>query len=255
MHNPVIIGGNMKVNKAVYCFLVCFVITLFSAVAFALTPEEILQKTDIVRSPFETFVMDVDITSQQGNMSFKVYSKRGEGSLVLFLKPAAQKGTLLLIKGEDLWMHMPGSRRPVRMTESLRLIGGISNGDMARLRWSIDYNAKKIREDEKSYELELISKNNNTTYYRIEILIEKHSFKPLRSNAYLQSGKLYKTIYYSGFESFSGKLMSTNLKFIDHLRNEEESKMVFSNVRYQEIPENYFNIDALPGLSKTLTEK
>ena len=255
MYNPVIIGGNMKVNKAVYCFLACFVITLSSAVAFALTPDEILQKTDIVRSPFETFVMDVDITSQQGNMSFKVYSKKGEGNLVLFLKPAAQKGSLLLMKGEDLWMLMPGSRQPLKMTESLRLFGAVSNGDMARLRWSIDYNAKKIREDEKSYELELISKKTNTTYYRIEVLIEKHSFKPLRSKAYLQSGKLYKTIYYTGFESFSGKLMATNLKFIDHLRNEEESKMVFSNVRYQEIPDNYFNIDALYGLSKTLTEK
>ena len=245
----------MKVNKAVYCFLACFVITLSSAVAFALTPEEILQKADIVRSPFETFVMDVDITSPQGNMSFKVYSKRGEGNLVVFLKPAAQKGRLLLMKGEDLWMLMPGSRRPFKMTESLRLIGAVSNGDMARLRWSIDYNAKKIREDEKSYELELISKNTNTTYYRIEVLIEKPSFKPLRSKAYLQSGKLYKTIYYTGFESFSGKLTATNLKFIDHLRNEEESKMVFSNVGYQEIPGNYFNIDALYGLSKTLTEK
>ena len=49
--------------------------------------------------------------------------------------------------------------------------------------------------------------------------------------------------------------MATNLKFTDHLRNEEESKMVFSNVRYQEIPDNYFNIDALYGLSKTLTVK
>jgi len=255
MHNPIIIGGKMKVNKAVYCFLVCFVITFSTVVAFALTPEEILKKADIVRSPFETFVMDVDIMSPQGNMSFKVYSKREKGMLVLFLKPAGQKGRLLLRNGEDLWIYMPGTHRPFKLTETQRLIGGISNGDMARLRWSTDYNAKQIREDEKSYELELISKNNSTTYYRIEILIEKHSFKPLRSKAYLQSGKLYKTIYYSGFESFSGKLMSTNLKFIDHLRNEEESKMVFSNIRYQEIPENYFNIDALPGLSKTLNEK
>jgi outer membrane lipoprotein-sorting protein len=255
MHNPKIIGGKMKVNKTVCFVLVCFVITFSSAVTFALTPEEILKKTDSVRCPFETFVMNVDITSQQGNMSFKVYSKRGEGNLVLFLKPAVQKGSLLLMKGEDLWMLMPSSQMPLKMTESLRLIGAISNGDMARLRWSIDYNPKQIREDEKSYELELISKNNNTTYYRIEVLIEKNSFKPLRAKAYLQSGKLYKTIYYTGFESFSGRLMSTNLKFIDHLRKEEESRMVFSNVRYQEIPENYFKIGALPGLSKTLTEK
>jgi len=255
MHNPIIIGGKMKVDKAVYFVLVCFVITFSGAVAFALTPEEILHNTDIVRCPFETFVMDADIMSPQGDKSFKVYSKKGESILVQFLKPVAEKGKLLLMKGEALWIYMPGTQRPFRIVEAMRLTGGISNGDMARLRWSIDYDAKQIREDEKSYELELISKNNRATYHRIEILIEKQSFKPLRAKAYLQSGKLYKTIHYTGFESFSGKLMTTRLKFIDHLRNEEESQLVFSNVKHQEIPENYFNMDDLPGLSKTLAEK
>jgi outer membrane lipoprotein-sorting protein len=255
MHNPIIIGGKMKVNKAVCFVFVCFVITFSSAATFALTPEEILKKTDVVRCPFETFVMDVDITSLLGNMSLKVYSKRGEGMLVRFLKPATQKGNLLLMKGDDPWMYMPGIHQAFKVTETQKLMGGISNGDLVRLRWSMDYDAKLIREDEKSYELELISKNKSSTYYRIEILIEKDSFKPLRSKAYLQSGKLSKTMYYTGFELFSGKLMPTNLKFIDHLRNQEESKMVFSNVRYQEIPENYFNKDTLPRLSETLNEK
>jgi outer membrane lipoprotein-sorting protein len=245
----------MKVNKVVCFVLVCFVITFSSGVTFALTPEAILIKAELIRAPFKDFVMDVDITSPQGDMSFKVYAKRGEGILVLFLKPAPEKGKLLLMKKKDLWLYMPKTRQPLKITGAQSLIGSISNGDVARLQWSLDYDAKQIREDEKSYELELTSKNNSATYYRIEILIEKNSFKPLKSKVYLRSGKLYKTIYYTGFKSFSGKLMSTNLKFVDHLRNEEESKMVFSNIRLQEIPENYLNLDALPKLSQTLTEK
>lgn len=254
MHDPIIIGGTMKVNKVVSFVLVCFVITFSSGVTFALTPEAILKKAELIRSPFTNFVMDVDMTSPQGDMSLKVYAKGEAGILIVFLKPTFEKGKLLLMKNKDLWLYMPRTRQPLKITGALGLIGSISNGDVARLPWSLDYDAKQIREDEKSYELELTSKNNSATYYRIEILIEKHSFKPLRLKVYMHSGKLYKTIYYTGFKSFSGKLMSTNLTFVDHLRNEEESEMVFSNVRFQEIPENYFNIDALPKLSKPLTE-
>jgi hypothetical protein len=247
----------MKLFKTVYCFPAVFLIIFSGAFASALTPGEILQNADLVRSPFESFVMHADITSPQGHMSFEVYSKREKGVLVSFLKPDYQKGRLLLMRVNepDIWMCMPGTRRPFKITGTTRMIGGVSNGDLARLRWSQDYDAKQTGEDEKSYKLELLSRDKKSTYHRIEILIEKHSFKPMEARAYMTSGKLSKTIYYNGFESFNGKLMSTSLRFIDHISNEQESRMVFSNVRYQEIPENYFSADALPGLSKTLSEK
>lgn len=199
--------------------------------------------------------MDVDLISPREVMSFKVYSRKGEDSLVLFLKPVKEKGRMLLIKEENLWIFMPGTRRPLRISPAQRLMGGIANGDLARLRWSLDYDAKQIGEDEKSYELELTSKKKSATYYRMEITIDKNSFKPVRSKVYLQSGKLSKTIYFTGFKSFSGKLMATDLKFVDHLRKEAESEMTYSQVRYQEIPDDYFNTAALPRLSETLFEK
>jgi hypothetical protein len=249
-------GGKMKTNKITGLLSICFMIFFFSAVAFALTPEEILAKTDGVRgAPFDTFIMDVDVKSPQGSMSFKVYSKTGAGSLALFLKPVHQKGQMLLMKEPTLFFFAPGNRYPVVIDPAMRLKGDISNGDLLRLRWSKDYDAKQIGEDGKSYELELTAKNKSATFYRMEVLIEKDSFKPVRSKVYLQSGKLYKTIKFTGFKSFSGKLMSTDLTFIDHLKNEEESKITFSNLIYQEIPDNYFETAALPSLSKPLSEK
>jgi len=245
----------MRINKVMYFIFVFLVITFSSGVTFALTPEAILKKAESIRAPFENFVMDLDITSPHKNMSFRVYAKRGEGNLVLFLKPVIDKGKLLMMKGEHLWFYAPKTYQAHRLNPRQRLIGAIANGDVSRLRWSIDYDAKQIREDEKTYELELTSNNRGATYYLLEILIEKHTFKPLRVNVYLRSGKLYKTIYYSGFKSISGKLMSTKLKFIDHLRNGEESEMVFSNVKSQKIPEIYFNEKNLPKLSETLTEE
>jgi len=245
----------MKMRKLLGFISACFVIFFLSGATFALAPEEILKKADNIRAPFKTFVMDVDLISLSSVMSFRVYSRKGEDSLVLFLKPFTEKGRLLLMKEENLWIYIPGTHWPLRITPQQRLAGGIVNGELARLRWSLDYNVKQIGENEKSYGLELTSKKKGATYYRMEVLIEKNSFKPLRSKVYLQSGKLSKTIYFTGFTSFSGNLMATELKFVDHLRNEEESKLLYSNVRYQEMPDNYFNTEDLPRLSETLAEK
>ncbi len=241
-------------NRKASFFVSCILITFFSGSSvFAITPTEILEKTDRVRAPFESFIMDIDLSSKDKKRSFSIYSKRGEDSLVLFLLPKKEKGRLLLMKEDNLWIYIPGTRRALRITPIQRLMGGVSNGDIARLRWSLDYDAKLIGEDKKTYELELKAIKKSATYHRMEISIEKGSFKPLKARVYLKSGKLFKTIQFTGFRAFSGKVMATDLQFIDHLRNDEVSIMIFSNVRYKEIPNNYFNRAALPRLSETLS--
>ncbi|MHB8881274.1 MAG: outer membrane lipoprotein-sorting protein [Thermodesulfovibrionales bacterium] len=243
-------------NKLAVLLSVLCMITVFSGSSSALTPGEILTKADDVRSaPYSSFVMDVDLTSPQGNMSFKVYSRAGAGSLAMFVKPAAQKGQLLFMQGDTFMFFAPGTHQPTRIHPTQRLKGDISNGDLLRLRWSQDYDAKQISADGKTYELELTAKNRAATYSRLEVLIEKNSFKPVQAKVYLQSGKLYKTILFTDFRTIAGKLMATELTFVDHLKNGKESKMTFSKIQQQEIPDNYFDSAALPALSKSLAEK
>lgn len=239
-------------KKIIPAFLLIICTATF---AQAISPKEILEKTDYVRAPFESFVMDVGISSPGGDMGFKVYSKRGEDSLVLYLKPKRESGKLLLMKEESLWVYIPGTRRALRITPMQRLMGGISNGDISRLRWSLDYEATLSDENDKTYELDLKALKKSATYHHLTITVEKGTFKPVKAVVYLKSGKLYKTIYFTGFRTFSGKIMATDLKFIDHLKSDEESTMTFSSVRSETVPARYFNRTELPRLSETLSAR
>jgi outer membrane lipoprotein-sorting protein len=245
----------LKISKrCLGCWLLLLLLIILTAEpTFAITPQKILEKADLVRAPFESFVMDVELVSSDKKMNFRVYSKRGEDSLVIYLLPRKERGKLLLMKEESLWIYIPGTRRALRITPMQRLMGGVSNGDIARLRWSKDYDVRLLKEDQEIYELELTALKPGATYHRLELSIEKGSFKPIKAKVYLKSGKLYKTIYFTGFRAFAGKIMATELKFVDHLKADKETLMTFSNVEYKKIPDRYFHRTALPRLSETLS--
>lgn len=237
------------------CLILILIITFWGKISSAISPQEILQKTDFVRAPFESFITDIELISPDKTMQLKVYSKKETRvkSLAVYLLPKKEKGKLLLMKEEDLWIYIPGTRRALRITPMQRLMGGVSNGDITRLRWSMDYDAKLIDEDENMYKMELTAITKNATYYRLLLSIEKVSFKPIKAKVYLKSEKLYKTISFTGFKTFSGKIMATNLTFIDHLKADKETLMTFSNVENKEVPNNYFNRTAMPRLSDILS--
>jgi hypothetical protein len=69
---------------------------------------------------------------------------------------------------------------------------------------------------------------------------------------FLKSGKLAKTAYFTAFKIFSGKLMVSRLKFVDHLRRDMETIITYSNVKNEKIPGHYFNMMAMPRLSEIL---
>ncbi|MFH0926661.1 MAG: outer membrane lipoprotein-sorting protein [bacterium] len=239
-------------NKIFTAFLI---VLLWISPAIALSPQDILEKADGVRAPFESFVMDIDLTSPDETMRFNTFSKGGEDTLVLYLMPKKEKGKLLLMKEEDLWIYIPGTRRALRITPMQKLMGGVSNGDITRLRWAKDYDAKLMGEEDTKYQLELLAQKKSATYYKMIVWIEKKSFKPIKAVVYLKSGKLYKTMYFIGFKTFSGKLMATDIKFIDHLKSEKETVMTFSKVIEKEVPDNYFNIAEVPRLSEILSDR
>jgi hypothetical protein len=41
--------------------------------------------------------------------------------------------------GDDFWLLLPGSQRPLRITPSQKLLGDASTGDIATMRWADDY--------------------------------------------------------------------------------------------------------------------
>lgn len=236
--------------------IIFFILAFTISVMAAESAEEILKAADKYRTGWESFVVKTriinfkkDKKTEEGD--FEVMFKGLEKSLVRFLKPD-QKGQYLLMLEEKMWLYMPNTQRPLRVTPLQRLMGDASNGDVARSNFSRDYVPTLKGEEtiaEKGYFiLELKAKNEAATYQRAELWVAKGDLKPLKAELYLASGKHYKSITYDEFKAIQGRQTLVKMTLYDRLRPERHTIMEFSEYNPQEIADKYFNVNYLPKL-------
>ncbi|MBL8326839.1 MAG: outer membrane lipoprotein-sorting protein [Rubrivivax sp.] len=77
---------------------------------------------------------------------YTVFVQAGHKSLVLMRSPA-EAGQKVLMLGDDFWLLLPGSQRPVRITPTQKLLGDASTGDIATLSWAEDYTGSVVGEE------------------------------------------------------------------------------------------------------------
>jgi outer membrane lipoprotein-sorting protein len=182
---------------------------------------------------------------------FDVTVKGNNRTLVKFLN-ADVKGQYLLMVDDDMWIYMPNTRKPIRITPLQRLMGDASNGDVARTRYAEDYAARLLREESFGgtlcYVLELNAKRDGATYKRIEYWVTKETNRPKRAEIYLTSGKHYKTIGFDTYEEILGRPLLTKMTITDRLRNGRSTIMKYEAYGPKDLPDKYFNKDYLEKL-------
>src|SRR4051812_2969961 len=112
--------------------------------------ETILKKADAFRllessAQVETVVQTMKGGQLDKEKRYQVMIKPGGKSLVLFRSPG-EVGQKVLMVGDDFWMLLPGSARPIRITPLQKLLGDASTGDIANMTWSGDYTGTIGRE-------------------------------------------------------------------------------------------------------------
>ncbi|WP_081045033.1 outer membrane lipoprotein-sorting protein [Photobacterium kishitanii] len=143
---------------------------------------------------------EVDKTRQ-----YNVYTRANRQSLVIF-KSAVEAGQKMLMLGDNYWLQMPKTRRPIRITPMQKLLGEASVGDISTLAWRYDYKASWYANENISdvsgksvaaYQLKLIAVTAGVSYQKIDLWIDKLTYFPLRADLYLASGKLAKQAIFS----------------------------------------------------------
>lgn len=246
---------------------ICLLLALFAAFgpcAFApvaaqpaLSAQEIVRRADEARFPREGFEVVVNIrTLQSGHAAdarlYKVLSKGNENTIVMTLEPASERGQILLMKGRDLWMFLPRVSQPVRLSLAQRLIGQVSNGDIARANFSGDYNATVSATErigrETFYVLDLIAVDRSVTYQRVRYWVAQSTFRPLKAQFYSLSGRLLKTCEYTDYKQLGGKPRPTRLVMVDALNKGEQSILDYSAMKARELPDYVFSKEYLRRL-------
>lgn len=145
-----------------------------------------------VETQVQTFHKD---GSPDKERRYTVFSQPGHRSLVLMRSPA-EAGQKVLMLGDDFWLLMPNSQRPLRITPMQKLLGDASTGDIATLSWAEDYSGTLSGEEpcgsQSCQHLSLQATRKGVSYQRIELWIGKQRHEPVKAELYVQSDKLAK---------------------------------------------------------------
>lgn len=179
--------------------------------------------------------------SQDKERRYTVFVQARHQSLVLMQSPA-EKGQKVLMLGDDFWLLMPGSQRPMRITPMQKLLGDASTGDIATLSWSEDYTGTLVGEekcgDAPCLHLSLTASRKSVSYQRIELWLGKARHEPIKADLYVQSDKLAKQ---ARFVMDRGQALVTEMVLQDQLSNKKETRIRYVSRTPRTVPDNWLN--------------
>jgi hypothetical protein len=177
---------------------------------------------------------------------YTVFAQAGRQSLVLMQSPA-EKGQKVLMLGDDFWLLMPGSQRPLRITPMQKLLGDASTGDVATLSWANDYNAKLLGEESCDpaakllcLHLSLSATAKGVTYQRIELWIGKAHHEPVRADLYVLSDKLAKQATFV-VDKPAAPSMVTEMVLTDKVSNHKTTHVRYLSRKTRQVPPEWLN--------------
>lgn len=242
-----------RINFVPRTFLLLFVVSFLLACAIvcrAATPdaESLLKRSDAYRNGWPSYVLRVKITHYESGKEdesklYEVSQKGTEKTYVEFLSPR-EKGQHLLMLGDDMWVYLPDTSRPIRITPLERLSGDASNGDVARTNYAVDYTAIYVRTEkvgnENCYVLDLTAKRKGSTYQRILYWLRVEDARPVRAEFYLTSGKHIKTATFDDYITVADRPQLHRWTLYDEIRHNSQSILEYSNIAPRELPDKLF---------------
>jgi hypothetical protein len=231
--------------------------TLALSVA-ALTPAAaqditaLLKDADHYRMSADNLQVDTQVTtfntdgSPDKERRYTVFAQGHAKSLVL-MQTAVEKGQKVLMLGDDFWLVMPGSQRPLRITPMQKLLGDASTGDIATMSWAGDYTGQLVGEEPCQPEakaaclhLSLQAARKGVTYQRIELWVGKARHEPVRADLFVQSDKLAKQARFV-MDKAANPATVSEMVLVDQLSNKKETRIKYLARKDRTVPGEWLN--------------
>jgi len=258
----------MKVSlRRVLSGLVLLASLAASVPAAELSVQQILEGTDQVRNPGRPFRVTVKLTEyvagrERDHDMLVVFAKedaanRQYRNLIQYVEPARDAGKKVLLDGQSLWFFDPTSNLSIRISPQQRLLGQAAIGDVLTVNLAANYTSSLIASEQiqdaggkprDCWHLDLKAANDQAVYNRVEYWVEHASYYPIKGKFYSDSGRLLKILYYRGFSEQLGGVRPTEAVIIDAVDTSLVTTATFSDYRYQDIPDAWFQRDYLPRL-------
>jgi len=236
-------------------------VSLVGALARPVAADEaadIVRDADRFRRPGDSFMWKITITSQEAKKApttdaFEVFVKGNGRSLVKFVAPPRNVGRSLLALGRDLWIYLPDAGKPVRIPFSQRLVGQVSNGDVARADYAGDYDATLGGEEAVDgvacHVVDLKARTKDVTYAAVKYWVSRDGRRPVKAEFYAATGTLLKTGTFDTFRDvLPGRPLATRLTLVDGIRKDKRSVMDYGEIVVRDVPEKYFDKNSMKSL-------
>ena len=230
-------------------------ILLFSAgTAWADSGPEVLGKVDnamnnFTDGEFESKLFIRDPSGQAREIDFTTYQKVPDKRLVRFSAPGDLKGMGVLVENKDvMYVFLPGFQKVRRVGTHVKnqtfMGSDFSYEDMSLSRYSPTYDAKLVKEDPNSWELELnVKSGQEIEYPKIHMSVEKKSNQPTKIDFMDGAGKVLKTAEYVGYHIDGANHWGPQKVVVtDHRRNDHKSEIVFTSAKLnQGLKDDFFS--------------
>lgn len=209
----------------------------------------VLKAADRYRAGAENLQVETQVTvlnrdgSTDKERRYTVFAQAQHKSLVLMRSPA-EAGQKVLMLGDDFWLLLPGSQRPLRITPMQKLLGDASTGDIATMSWAEDYTGTLVGEEQcgeqKCLHMSLQAARKGLTYARIELWVGKARSEPLKAELYVQSDKLAKLASFV-LDKADKPTQVTEMVLTDKLSSHKETRVRYVSRLPKQVPETWLN--------------
>ncbi len=228
------------------------ILPLLAAHAMAQDVASILKATDQFRMTADNLQVDTQINvlnadgTPDKERRYTVFAQAKRQSLVVMQSPA-EKGQKVLMLGDDFWLLMPGSQRPLRITPMQKLLGDASIGDIATMSWVDDYAGKLVGEEPceptakpSCLHLSLNATRKGVTYQRIELWVGKPRFEPVRADLYVLSDKLAKQATFV-MDQPTAPTTVLEMVLFDQVSNHKTTHVRYLSRKARKVPAEWLN--------------
>ncbi|MDB4968131.1 MAG: Outer rane lipoproteinsorting protein [Myxococcales bacterium] len=227
----------MKLVLAAFCTLVAV------PAGAAETGADVLAKVDqamnsFTDGTFESKLLIREPNGQAREIGFTTYQKVPDKRLVRFSSPGDLKGMGVLVENKDtMYVYLPGFQKVRRVGTHVKnqtfMGSDFSYEDMSQTRYSPTYDAKLVKADDKSWELELTVKGGQETEYpKVRMWVDKTATQPTKVQFADAAGKVLKTEEYEGYHiDDANHYGPAKVRVTDHRRNDHKSEIVFIGVK------------------------
>jgi outer membrane lipoprotein-sorting protein len=255
-----------KTSKSLVAVALAVASVMSAHPAVAQSAQEIVTAADRVRNPAESFRATLVLTEyvsgqERSHSEFVLFSKPDESArfrnLLEYVEPPRDAGKRVLLDGRSFWFYDPAPKTSVRISAQQRLVGQAAIGDVLSVNLASDYAAAitgtetiedASRQKRNAWRLELKAATDTAVYNRVEYWVEQGTFRPVKGKFYSDSGRLLKIIYYRNFtERLRGQRPSEAV-IIDAVDSSVATIATFSDSRFQDVPDAWFQRDYLPRL-------